>query len=150
MKPVRILADTGLNDSVRNIFVPLKKSVMRPDYPSGPENFPIFPKNNFIIKALPLLTPIIVCQRGPRDRREQNRRTKKGAGHPPTPAGNAARRQKIPARDNKPGIFPPDAGKNDPEDRSCIQASRKKTGPQSRPGKKSAHSLSEHHHTTKE
>ncbi len=57
-----------------------------PDTPTDNRNPPVFPKNNFIIKAHHPITPTIVCQRGPRDRTEN--RTKKGAGilNPP-PAG---------------------------------------------------------------
>ena len=149
MKPVRILADTGLNDSVRNIFVPLKKSVMRPDYPSGPENFPIFPKNNFIIKALPLLTPIIVCQRGPRDR--SKRRTKKGAAHtcrlpPEIPARSAcqsAHRKR--ARQKCPNTRPWSGGSQRPRAKRAAQQNPGSTG-----ADRYARQISEHEKKPKE
>jgi len=56
-----------------------KNPAPRPDNPTANKNPPVFPKNNFIIKAHPPITPIWICQRGPRDRNEN--RTKKGAAH---------------------------------------------------------------------
>ena len=81
-----------------------------PDAPTDNKNSPVFPKNNFIIKAHHPITPTIVCQRGPRDRTES--RTKKGAGNPnPAPAGKtgtvrlpAYKAGNVPAR--MPGLPP--------------------------------------------